>query len=146
MIYIMVIIVSILIFNGCKSDEEIIFEKIEKNVDIMKHPKLKAKLDTILKNKWNDMKKHLINKNIDKAIIHFTLRSRNDYKQMYTAIGDKLPEIAKNMGNIELITIKGGSAKYRLRRKQMIKGKEHEITYYVYFVIDYDDKWRIERF
>jgi hypothetical protein len=51
------------------------------------------KVDKELKTIWCDMKSALINKNIEKAIEYYHAETKENYRDIYTAFGDKLPEI-----------------------------------------------------
>jgi len=65
---------------------------------------------------------------------------------MFIALHDKLPEIGREMKDIKLVVLEKQSTKYRLIRKEHIKGKTYDITYTVYFVVDFDGVWRILRY
>ncbi len=106
----------------------------------------KNKLDLLLKKKWKDMKKALMNQDVEKAVKYFAHESRKKYKKMFTALHNKLPEIGREMKDIKPVVLEKRSAKYRLIRKENIKGKTYDITYAVYFVVDFDGVWRILRY
>ena len=46
------------------------------------------------------------------------------------------------MGAIEFLEFEQGGAMFRTVRKEIIQGKEYDISYRVYFVIDEDGQWR----
>jgi hypothetical protein len=50
------------------------------------------------------------------------------------------------MAGIVFLEFQGDGAKYLTIRKEFLKGKEYDIGYDVYFVIDQDGQWRIYRF
>jgi hypothetical protein len=76
----------------------------------------------------------------------FCRETRADYLAMYKQLKGQLPQIGREMRKIEFLEYEEGGAKYRTKRKETIKGKEYDISYYVYFVIDPDGQWRIYRF
>ena len=82
----------------------------------------------------------------EKAASFFCLEERGEYLRYYNNLKDKLPQVGAEMRKIEFLESQGDGAKYRTKRKETIKGKEYDISYYVYFVIDQDGQWRIYRF
>lgn len=104
------------------------------------------KVDKELKTTWHDMKSALINKNIQKAIEYYHVGTKENYREIYNAFGDKLPEIARDLGDIQPVYIKDNEAKYRLRKEETYGGKRVDVTYFVYFVKDSDGNWKILRY
>ncbi len=105
-----------------------------------------ADLDTMFKAKWNGMKTALLQNDIEAAVSYFTLKTSSDYRDMFTAISDQLTSFVGDMQEIESVIFTQDGAKYRIRKEQIIEGETHTITYYIYFVIDYDGVWKIWRF
>jgi hypothetical protein len=103
----------------------------------------KTVLDALLQAKWNGMKEELSIQKIDAATGYFDPRSRERYTAIYSAIIDKLPQIAADMGEIQMIVAKDNYAKYRIHRKEALAGREYAITYFIYFIVDKDGLWRI---
>lgn len=103
-------------------------------------------IDRTLRGIWAGLKEALRAGDAKKAAGFFCLEDRAEYLRMYNDLQDKLPQIGEEMGEIEFVEFQGDGAKYRTKRKETIKGKEFDITYYVYFVIDQDGEWRIYRF
>jgi hypothetical protein len=108
---------------------------------------LDEKVDTELKLIWHDMKSSLVNRDIEKAIGYYHPETKQYYRDVYTAVGDKLPQVARElMGDIQPIYIKENEAKYRLLKKESYGGKIVDVTYFVYFVKDSDGKWKVLRY
>ncbi|MBN1254146.1 MAG: hypothetical protein JXA50_02630 [Deltaproteobacteria bacterium] len=105
-----------------------------------------AELDTLLRSQWNEMRAALARNDIDKAVSYFAYENRELYRKIYTALADQLPQVAQDMGDITPVAIEHRTAKYRLIRKEVVKGKTYDITYYVYFIRDSDGVWRIFRY
>lgn len=103
-------------------------------------------IDRSLRGIWTGLKGALRAGDAEKAAGFFCLEDRAEYLRMYNDLKDKLPQVGAEMAGIEFIEFQGDGAKYRTIRKETIKGKEYDITYYVYFVIDQDGQWRIYRF
>ena len=95
---------------------------------------------------WDDLKSALLAGDAEKGASLFCVEEREKYLEIYKGLKDKLPEIGAEMRGIEFLEFLGDGAKYRTKRKETLKGKEYDISYYVYFVIDPDGEWRIYRF
>jgi hypothetical protein len=103
-------------------------------------------LDALLKAKWEAMKTALENQDISGALNYYTEASQELYNDIFNALYDQLPQLVQDMQDIQLIYIKDGVAKYRIRKNELYGGQIQEITYYIYFVIDEDGIWKIEIF
>jgi hypothetical protein len=99
-------------------------------------------LDALLKGKWEGMKEALVNKDVEKAVSYFTDWTKERYSGIFTALGDRLPQVAQDMQDIRMIYLRNGVAKYRIRRIEAAG----EITYYIYFVKDDNGLWKISTF
>jgi len=106
----------------------------------------KAELDTLLKGKWEGMKRALVNRNIEGGLMYFYDGSKESYRQAFNVILNELPKIVSDMLGIEMIYVKGDLAKYRIRRDQNIDGTLQTLTYYIYFLRDRNGVWKINRF
>lgn len=105
-----------------------------------------AQLDALLRAKWEGMKSSLISINIEGALNYFHESSKDDYREIFTILIARLPDIASAMREIELIYIKDRVAKYRIKREEEVQGQIYDITYYIYFVKDLNGLWHIESF
>jgi len=76
---------------------------------------------------------------VDTAVECFSPQSSEKYKEMFTAMKDKLPEIASDMRSIHLIKRNAKSAEFRISRTE----KGQEITFHVNFVNIFGE-WKIE--
>jgi hypothetical protein len=99
-------------------------------------------MDAIFKAKWNRMTKSLSAGEIEAAVSYFTDASQVRYRGLFTYLRDQLPEIAREMNNIQLVYLRDGRAKYRIRRME----EGQEITYYIYFHLLSDGLWKIHQF
>ncbi|UCG79069.1 MAG: hypothetical protein JSV21_04375 [Nitrospirota bacterium] len=100
------------------------------------------KIDQLLQEKWNEMKRAMINKDVDGALTYFMEHSRERYRHILIQLKEDLPDIAYAMGVIQMIYMNNGIAKYRISR---MEGQDL-ITYYIYIVKDIDGIWRIQQF
>lgn len=99
-------------------------------------------MDALLKAKWDEMKQTLATGDIEKTMSFFSDASQEKYRGIFTYLHDKLPEMAAEMSNIQLIYLRDGRAKYRIRRME----ERQEITYYIYFHRLSDGLWKIHQF
>jgi len=106
----------------------------------------KTEMDTLLKDKWEEMKVALVKQDIDGALKYYLEGSQQLYTDIYTAFYDQLPQLAQEMNDIQPIYVKSSTAKYRLREHKMYGGNMETITYYIYFVLDKDGLWKIYRY
>lgn len=106
----------------------------------------KEELDALLRTKWEGMKAALINQDLEPALKYFAEDTQGLYRDIYTALGDRLPQIIQDMQEIQLIYAEGRLAKYRIRRNEEHGGQVYPITYYIYFVRNGDGLWKIYRY
>ena len=103
-------------------------------------------IDGALRAKWNGMKRALARGDSEGALAFFTDTEQSRYRAIFTALSPHLAGIVQEIGDIELIYVVEGRAKYRLLRTQLWGGQLMTLTYYVYFVQDGSGFWRIEGF
>jgi chitodextrinase len=106
----------------------------------------KQKIDTTLRQKWDEMKAAMTNKNVDGALKNFNDASKEEYREIFTSIINDLPALAIEMSNLEFVCIRGPVAKYRLKRNEEIEGQQYNLTYYVYYVQNPFGNWTIDGF
>ena len=103
-------------------------------------------VDALLREKWDNMKAHLISMDVVGAVRDFDENKKGLYEEVFSALLGRLPQIAGNMQDISLISIENRSAKYRIRRVETHNTGTFEVTYYVYFIMDENGIWKIYRF
>jgi len=106
----------------------------------------KAELDAMLQTKWDGMKSALVNQDIEGALKYFADDTEGLYRDIYTALGNNLPQFVQDMQDIQFIYAEGRMAKYRIRRNEEYGSQVYLITYYIYFVRDRDGLWKIYRY
>jgi hypothetical protein len=102
-------------------------------------------LDTKLQSKWSGAKAGFAEADVEKSLKKFSSLSTDKYREIFTVISSRLPDIAADMQNIQLIIVDDKTAKYRIRRVETINGQTLPITYYIYFIKDIDGLWKIEK-
>ena len=106
----------------------------------------KPEIDTLLTGKWDGMKKSLASNDINEALSNFMEESRALYSDIFNALQTQLPQIVQGMQDIQLVYLKNGFAKYRMRKNELYGGQILTITYYVYFAVDTKGVWKIYKF
>lgn len=101
-----------------------------------------AEMDAILQTRWTGMTSSLDRGDIKSAVLCFADASQEKYRGLFTYLRAQLPDIAREMSSIQLIYMKDGRAKYRVRRLE----DGQEITYYIYFHRLSDGLWKIYQF
>ncbi len=91
---------------------------------------------------WNNMKSTLKEGNIEDALTHFSEGSKEKYREIFTLLKNELPRIANEMEEIYLIAIQGNVAEYFIKRVE--DGVEK--AYFIYFIKDENDNWKIDTF
>lgn len=106
----------------------------------------RQQIDTLLRQKWEGMKEALMNQDVDGAVEYFSSVNQQLYRETYTALIDRLPDIAQMMQEIELIYVQNNTAKYRIKKTELYGGSTYTFTYYIYFTRDSNGIWRIYRY
>lgn len=102
----------------------------------------KEEMDALLKGKWEGMRGKLATGDVEGAVGYFADGSKERYQGIFTALKDKISNIAGEMREIQLIYLKNNIAKYRIRRLE----NAGEITYYIYFELDKNGLWKIKEY
>jgi hypothetical protein len=113
--------------------------------ELLSEPK-KAEIDTQLRVIWTDLRSALADKDAEKALTYFQTLSREHYRELFDALGENLPEAAREMQNIEPVYIKRSSAKYEMQKNELCGDMRVNIIYSVHFLVDSDGLWKIERY
>ena len=95
-------------------------------------------VEEILKALWTKFKNDLITNTIEAALSIFTPETRGRYAGQFFLLGESLPDIFTNIGDIQIISLKDNLAKTRVY--------EGEITHYVWFARDIYGQWNIHKF
>lgn len=103
-------------------------------------------IDRELQGIWDSLRSALKAGDVDKAVSLYCLEERDKAREIYSSMKEQLPVIGAEMKGVQFIEYLGDGAKYRTKRKEILQGKEHDITYYVFFVRDIDGAWRIYQF
>lgn len=103
-------------------------------------------LDRLLRNKWNAMKGGLAAGAVEEALGFFGERSRSRYRMIFDELGPGLADIAARMEEIELIRCYDHEAEYRISRTHRINGNPVAVTYSIFFAMDEEGLWKIDRF
>lgn len=110
------------------------------------HVLAEAALDTLLRSKWDGMKRALMRGDLEAALLFVVEGQQPRYRALFTALSGQIPQIARDMQDIQRIYVLEGRAKYRIRRIQTYGGRPVTLTYYVYFTQDASGLWSIDDF
>lgn len=91
---------------------------------------------------WDDMKENLTAGKIEDALTHFSEGSQEKYREIFTLLKDELPRIVNEMQDIHLLSIRGDVAEYIVIREE----NGEEMGYFIYFIKDKNDNWKIDSF
>jgi sugar lactone lactonase YvrE len=89
---------------------------------------------------WSDMKEKLSEGDIEGALTYFSEASQDRYREIFTLLQAELPQIANQMQDIHLISIRGDVAEYIIVREE----DGTEMGYFIYFIKDEDGNWKID--
>ncbi|MGV8073118.1 MAG: Ig-like domain-containing protein [Syntrophobacteraceae bacterium] len=106
----------------------------------------KLELDALLRSKWNGMKSKLSTGSIEDALNYFREGSRENYRQIFNSLATKLPELVSGMQEIEMVATQGKRVEYRINRVHIVDNEPVTINYTIYFLLDEDGIWRLDRF
>jgi hypothetical protein len=106
----------------------------------------REEMDALLRSKWEGMKGALANQDITNALNYFGEETKQHYSELFTALQPYLPQVVQEMQDIQLIVVRGKSAKYRMTRNELYGGQMVTIDYSVYFVADKNGLWKIDWF
>jgi hypothetical protein len=106
----------------------------------------RTEIDALLQAKWSGMKTKLSAQDVEGAVSYFVSTSQERYRDIFTALSTRLPELVQNMQDIQLVYLKNNAAKYRIRKNELYGGQTLTITYYIYFEVDTSGIWRIGLF
>ena len=106
----------------------------------------REEMDARLQAKWAGLESALVRKDINKALTLFSLRTRELYEKIFTALTEQLPQIAAGFGEIQLVSVQEDEVKYRIVREENWAGQSYPISYEIIFTLDENGIWKIERF
>ena len=106
----------------------------------------RTQLNGLLQTKWAAMREQLQRGEVEEALGYFVDSSKERYRVIFGSLGSKVASIVAGMQDIEMINCRDKSAEYRINRQHWIDGQPVTITYSVYFRVDRDGFWKIDRF
>ena len=79
-------------------------------------------------------------KNVDQAVAYFARKTRESYRKTFSSMGDRLPDLANEMGDVQLVRMRTGR-EVESDLQSIRDGKRY--SFQLIFIKDVDDKWRI---
>lgn len=98
----------------------------------------KEVLEPELRQIWVKFKDFLIAGNTEDALAFFMPDTRERYREQFSLLGNRIPDIFTGIGDIQLISLKDNEAKTRVY--------EGEITHNIWFLCDIYGQWKIHKF
>lgn len=106
----------------------------------------KDAMDALLKGKWTGMKAALENGDIEGALSYFAEDYQQLYRNLFTNLSAQMPQVAQDMAEIQLVSVKDNTAKYRINKDKSYADQIITVTYHIYFAKDASGMWKIVRF
>jgi hypothetical protein len=101
-----------------------------------------AELDTLLQTKWMGMRQALAQNDIPTAVSYFADSKKDAYREIFTALATKLPQISQSLDDIQFIRMMYNSAEYDIRTT--VNGSTY--SYHLMFVKEANGLWKIRSF
>ena len=102
----------------------------------------REEMDALLKSKWEGVRSALLSGDIEGALVFFSEFTKQDYRELFSALSSWLPAIVQEMSDIELIKYSRNAAIYDIRTIR--DGIEY--SFQLLFTKDAYGLWRITSF
>jgi len=102
----------------------------------------KARVDNLLRQQWEGLKRALKQKDIEGALKYFSERTKSQHRQIFDALKEQLPAIMDTFVEFNIIRISGNTAEYEIVAKE--NGRLY--SYPGNLVKDEDGIWRFYDF
>lgn len=107
----------------------------------------REKVDSLLRNKLEDMKKALVSGNIEKALQYFMPKKKDAYKRMFETSPETMIGAVKSIQKMEMTEFDIlGQARYVVDFMTENSGKKQKYSSYLLFYRDKDGLWKIDFF
>lgn len=94
--------------------------------------------EEMLRQIWTRLKGYLTANNTEEALSLFTPETRWRFAAQFLLLGDRLPDVFSQIGDIQIVSLSDNMAKTRVM--------EGDITHYVWFARDVYGLWKIHKF
>jgi len=101
-----------------------------------------SELDSLLSGKWNGMKASLQQGDIEGALEYFPDAYKNDFREAFTQIKDKLPTVLSAPEELRFVALSDNLAKY----ENIVTEDNGVYSYPVLFVKDKNGIWKLRSF
>lgn len=102
-----------------------------------------SSLDIQLRSIWQEMRDALQEKDVDRSVSYFAHKTREAYRKSFTSKRDMLPDMAKDLIDIQLIKMRSPrEVEYDIR--SIKNGVAY--SYILIFIKDIDGEWRILKY
>jgi len=94
----------------------------------------KTQLENLLNGKWEGIKAKILAKDVEGAVSNFPTSSQAHYRELFTALGNRLPVLAENLPALKLGSATDSIAKTLLSRQETVLGQQKTVSYLIFFV------------
>lgn len=94
----------------------------------------KTRLENLLNEKWGGIKARIMAKDIEGAVLYFPASSQAHYRELFTALGERLSVLGEDFSQLKLGAVTDSIAKTLLLRQETVLGQQKTVGYLVFFV------------
>lgn len=104
----------------------------------------KSQIEALLNTKWDSVKNKILEKDIEGAVTFFPTSIQPYYRELFTAMGDRLPVLAEDLPTPKLGAVRGSIAKSLMSRQETVLGQQKTIGYLIHFVKE-NGLWKLRK-
>jgi len=101
-----------------------------------------TQLDIMLRQKWEGMCQALLTNDIDSAVTVFDESTREAYRETFTLLSSRLPDIVREMRDIQFIRVMKNCVEYDIRTVR----NDRLYSFYLVFIKDRRGLWKVAAF
>lgn len=102
-------------------------------------------LESLLKKKWEGMKQKIATLDVEGAVSFLATSYQDQYRQIFTALGARLPVLSENLPPVQLVYATEERAKCRVSRVETVLSQQKMVTYQVYFIRE-NGVWKLIKY
>ncbi|MEI6209510.1 MAG: putative Ig domain-containing protein [Desulfuromonadales bacterium] len=105
----------------------------------------KYQLETLLSGKWRGINDKIASGDIEGAVMYLTSTKQSYFRELFTALGSRLPQLAAESQPLEFVFATEDMAKGRVFQQETVQGNVVTVGYPVYFERE-DGLWRLKKY
>jgi len=102
-------------------------------------------LETLLKAKWGAINDKITRGDIEAAVLYLKSAKQAYFRELFTALGSQLPQLATGSPPLEFVYVTNDVAKCRVFQQETVQGQNVKIGYPVYFEKE-GGIWRLKQY